>query len=78
MKNLIFISLFVFALMGAKVYAGNSFLEKIEKTFLELFDNKSDASNKTTKEIQSQGIPIEMVDFNNCVDAVEEAVEAEA
>jgi hypothetical protein len=51
MKNLIFISLFVFALMGAKVYAGNSFLEKIENTFLESFDNLSDASNKTTHEI---------------------------
>ena len=78
MKNLIFISLFVFALMGAKVYAGNSFLEKIENTFLETFDNMTLASNKTTNEIQSQSIPFEMVDFNNCVDAIEEAVEAEA
>ena len=78
MKNLIFISLFVFALMGAKVYAGNSFLEKIENTFLETFDNMTLASNKTTNEIQSQSIPFEMVDFDNCVDAVEEAVEAEA
>jgi hypothetical protein len=51
MKNLIVISLFVFALMGDKVYAGNSFLEKIENTFLESFDNMSDASNKTTHEI---------------------------
>ena len=78
MKNLIFISLFVFALMGAKVYAGNSFLEKIENTFIESFDLMNNPSNKTTDENQSQSIPVEMIDFNNCVDAVEEAVEAEA
>ena len=50
MKNLIFISLFVFALMGAKVYAGNSFLEKIENTFIESFDLMNNPSNKTTDE----------------------------